>query len=148
MAEIGVVDAHTGVWCVGWAKWRAARSIPELPQQEPYDLNEDVETRADDAEGRKAPYSGRETIERARSTAQPLGQAVNQTPPPAHESKRVRHGGRARLAVLCVLVVIIITLGVGWAAISLDIIRIELMPPGAELLKQVEATLAGTRAVH
>jgi hypothetical protein len=39
MAEIGVVDADTGVWCAGWAKWRAATSIPELPQEEPYDLS-------------------------------------------------------------------------------------------------------------
>jgi hypothetical protein len=37
-----------------------------------------------------------------------------------------------------------IVFGAGWAAISLDIIRVELMPPGAELLKQVEGMLART----
>jgi hypothetical protein len=40
-----------------------------------------------------------------------------------------------RLAILCVLAVIMITFGAGWAAISLDIIRVELMPPGAELFE-------------
>jgi hypothetical protein len=38
----------------------------------------------------------------------------------------------------------VILFGAGWAVISLDIIRVELLPAGAELLKQVEGSLAGT----
>ena len=63
---------------------------------------------------------------------------------PPCESKRAGHAKGARLAVLCVLAVFVILFGAGWAAISLDIIRVELLPAGAELLKQVEVLLAGT----
>jgi hypothetical protein len=149
MAEIGVVDAETGVWCVGWAEWRTARNVPRLSKRESDDLDKDVEAREDDAEGREAhsgseaeAHSGSEATEKAETAARPLGHSAGPKPAPPHQSKRAGRGGRVRLAILCVLAVIMITFGAGWAAISLDIIRVELMPPGAELLKQVEGMLA------
>jgi len=144
VAEIGLVDAETGVWCLGWAEWRIARDVPGLFEQESDDLNEDIEAREEDAERREDPNPGNEAAEKAGTAAPPLGHSAGPEPAPPHQSKRVGHGGRVRLVILCVLAVIVIVFGAGWAAISLDIIRVELMPPGAELLKQVEGMLART----
>jgi hypothetical protein len=144
MAEIGLIDAEAGVWCAGWAKWRTACNVPGLSKRESDGLDEDVEARENDAEGREAPNPGREAAEKAET----LGHSAGPKSSPLHKSKRGGHGGRVRLAILCVLAVVMITFGAGWAAISLDIIRVELMPPGEELLKQVEGMLAGTWAAR
>jgi GYF domain 2 len=144
VAEIGLVDAETGVWCLGWAEWRIARDVPGLFEQESDDLDEDIEAREEVAEGSEDPNPDKEAAKKAGTAAPPLVHRAGPKPAPPHQSKRVSHGGRVRLVILCILAVIVIVFGAGWAAISLDIIRVELMPPGADLLKQVEGMLART----
>jgi GYF domain 2 len=148
MAERGLVDPEAGVWCLGWAEWRIARNVPGLFEQapEPDDFQENVEARVDDAADREGP--GREAAEKVATAPPAPGLSAAPLPAPARESRRTGRGGGARLAVVCVLAVIMIVFGAGWAAISLDIIRVEFMPTGVAFLKQVEAMLAGTCAVR
>jgi hypothetical protein len=148
MAETGLVDPEAGVWCLGWAEWRIARNVPGLFEQapEPDDFEGNVELRVDDADDRERP--GREASEKVATAPPPPGHPASPLPAPARKSERAGRRGGARLAVLCVLSVIMIVFGAGWAAISLDIIRVEFMPTGSALLKQVEAMLTGTCAVR
>jgi hypothetical protein len=137
----GVFGPEAGVWCVGWAKWRIARSVPGLFEQEPEpdgveEADCDKEHREDD--GDKSDDRNEATPLRLLASP-PI--TVSTSP---REPKRAGHAKGARLAVLCVFAVFVILFGAGWAAISLDIIRLELLPAGAELLKRVGGSLAGT----
>jgi hypothetical protein len=136
----GVFGPEAGVWCVGWAEWRIAGSVPGLFEQEP------------EPDGVEEAHRGKEHREDKNESddhdeATPLrllaGPPISVSIPP-REPKRAGRAKGVRLAVLCVLAVFVILFGAGWAAISLDIIRVELLPAGAELLKQVEVLLAGT----
>ena len=106
------------------------------------DLDERVEARGRRGGFRTPTPAG--AAEKAGIAALPLDYSAGPRAAPPDQSNRAGHGGRARLAIFCVLAVVMIVFGAGWAAISLDIIRVELMPPGAELLKQVEGMLART----
>jgi GYF domain 2 len=139
----GVFGPEAGVWCVGWAEWRIAGSVPGLFQQEPEP--DGVEEAYCNKEHREDKNDRDKSDDRDEAT--PL--RLLASPPisvsmPPREPKRAGHAKGARLAVLCVLAVFVILFGAGWAAISLDIIRVELLPAGAELLKRVEVLLAGT----
>jgi len=139
----GVFGPEAGVWCVGWAEWRIAGSVPGLFEQEPEpdgveEAHRSKEHREDKNDRDKSDDHDEATPLRLLASP-PISVSV-----PLREPKRAGHTNGARLAVLCVLAVFVILFGAGWAAISLDIIRVELLPAGAELLKQVEVLLAGT----
>jgi len=148
MAEKGLVDPESGVWCLGWAEWRIARNVPGLFEQdlEPDGFEEKIDAHLDGADDREAPDREGAAAEKAATAPPPPGLSGAPKPAPPRESKRAGRGGGARLAVLSVLSVLMIVVGAGWAAISFDIIRVEFMPTGAALLKQVQGMLAGTCA--
>jgi hypothetical protein len=148
MAEKGLVDPESGVWCLGWSEWRIARNVPGLFEQEaePDDFEGKFDARADDVDDREARDRDRAAAEKTATAPPPSRPSAGPIPTPSRESQRARRGGGARLAVLSVLIVLMIVAGAGWAAIAFDIIRVEFMPTGAALLKQVQGMLAGTCA--
>jgi hypothetical protein len=76
VAEIGLVDAETGVWCLGWAEWRIARDVPGLFEQESDDLDEDIEARGGRG-GERGPQprqgGGKESRDRGATSCSPRG---------------------------------------------------------------------------
>ena len=78
----GVFGPEAGVWCVGWAEWRIAGSVPGLFEQESDDLDEDVEAREEDAEGSEDPNPDKEAAEKAGTAAPPLVHRAGPKPAP------------------------------------------------------------------
>jgi hypothetical protein len=107
-AARGLVDRDAGVWCLGWAEWRIARNVPGLFEPEP-------ETKSIGAPGL---LSAPDVDEPGFSAGPPM--SVSEPEPTGHD-------GGVRLAIVCVLAVLLILLGAGWVAISLDIIRVTFM---------------------
>jgi GYF domain 2 len=133
-AERGIVNPEAGVWCLGWDKWRIARNVPGLfeqePEPEPDGQEEDVDSSEKDADdGEESERDEGDAAikpDEAPSIGLSAGPPMSVSAPPL-EPEPTGHGGGVRLAIVSVLAVLLILLGAGWAAISLGIIRVTFM---------------------
>jgi hypothetical protein len=84
-------------------------------------------------------------VDEAPSLGLTAGERMSMSEAPS-EPAPARNGGGVRLAVLSVLACLVILSGIGWAAISLGIIRVEFMPARTEAGLPEQAPTASTPA--
>jgi uncharacterized protein DUF4339 len=140
-AERGDVDPEAGVWCLGWAEWRAARDVPGLFAQGPERETPDDETPEEMANNRDEDDHDKRAAEKAApdppvhvSDRNELASKLAEAPPLAlwptpPKSEPSSHGrANVRIVFASILAVLVTVVGAAWAANSLGIIRVTFMP--------------------
>jgi hypothetical protein len=123
--EEGLLGPEALVWCLGWAEWRTARSVPGLFEEEPSD-EEVVEAPEEIAEAHEADGSDRDDSDHGKDVAADiaLARASAGAGRPQPEVPR----GRVRLAVLSIFSTLVIFFLAAWVAILLGIVRVQFLP--------------------
>jgi hypothetical protein len=123
--EKGLLGPEALVWCLGWAEWRTAGSVPGLFEEEPSD-EEIVEAPEEVADAYEVDGSDRDDADHGKDVASDIALARASAGLGRPQPEVLR--GRVRLAVLSIFSTLVIFFLAAWVAILLGIVRVQFLP--------------------